>query len=471
MNPALRRIIERCLARDPASRYQSAGEVLAALDAVAGSRIAPVREEDAAWTLPPPPAVTAAAASQIVMTGREEEWRLLRAAWERSVTGRRQLALVAGEPGIGKTRLVMEFARSIAAEGYVLLGRCDQEALVPQQPFVEALEWYARQCPPAVLEGQLANVDGVWELAQLVAPLARRVAVIHEPVESNPEGRRYRLFEAVAALVSAIAGRQPLLMVLEDLHWADRPTLLLLRHLLRSSHEARLCLVATYRETELGRTHPLAEVLADLRREDGVTRIGLRGLDETDVSRLLGHWTGRETSASLTRLVASNTEGNPFFICEVLRHLEETGALSRILSDPRPIADLGGLPEGVREAIGRRLTRLSDECNRALGLAAVVGREFTLPVLLALSDMSEGPSARCDRRGICRPARACCPRSVRTLYVHARARARHALRRADARAPFTSAPSSCRGARQAGGGGRPATRGFGLSLCPRRVCG
>ena len=156
-------------------------------------------------------------------------------------------------------------------------------------------------------------LDGVWELAQLVAPLARRVAVIHEPVESNPEGRRYRLFEAVAALVSAIAGRQPLLMVLEDIHWADWPTLLLLRHLLRSSHEARLCLVATYRETELGRTHPLAKGLADLRREDGVTRIGLRGLEESDVNRLLGHWTGRETSASLTRLVASNTEGNPFF--------------------------------------------------------------------------------------------------------------------------------------------------------------
>ena len=392
VNPALRRIVERCLARDPARRYQNAAEVLAALDAVSSSGMTPVREEEKEvdWTLPLPPAVTAAGSSQIVLTGREEEWRQLRAAWDRSVAGRRQLALIAGEPGIGKTRLVMEFARSIAAEGYVLVGRCEQEALVPQQPFVEALEWYARQCPPAMLEGQLANVDGVWELAQLVAPLARRVAVVHEPVESNPEGRRYRLFEAVAALVSAIAARRPLLMVLEDLHWADRPTLLLLRHLLRSSHEARLCLVATYRETELGRTHPLAEVLADLRREDGVTRIGLRGLEEADVSRFLGHWTGGETSASLTRLVASNTEGNPFFICEVLRHLEETGALSRILSDPRPTADLGGLPEGVREAIGRRLTRLSAECNRALGLAAVVGREFTLPLLLALTHMSEG---------------------------------------------------------------------------------
>ena len=180
-------------------------------------------------------------------------------------------------------------------------------------------------------------------------------------------------------------------MVLEDLHWADRPTLLLLRHLLRSSHEAPLCLVATYRETDLGRTHPLAEVLAELRREDGVTSIGLHGLDEERVRQFLGQLDRTRKSASLTRLVAGNTEGNPFFICEVLRHLEETGALSRILSDPRPMRDdLGGLPEGVREAIGRRLSRLSDECNRALGLAAVVGREFTLPVLLALSEMSEG---------------------------------------------------------------------------------
>ena len=175
VNPALRRIIERCLARDPASRYQSAGEVLAALDAVAGSRIAPVREEDAAWTLPPPPAVTAAAgSSQIVMTGREEG--VAAAPRRLGAFGNRPPPAGArrGRAGNRKTRLVMEFARSIAAEGYVLLGRCDQEALVPQQPFVEALEWYARQCPPAVLEEQLANVDGVWELAQLVAPLARR---------------------------------------------------------------------------------------------------------------------------------------------------------------------------------------------------------------------------------------------------------------------------------------------------------
>ena len=147
--------------------------------------------------------------------------------------------------------------------------------------------------PAAVLEARLADVDGIWELAQLIAPLARRVPLVSAPVESNPEGRRYRLFEAVAALVSAIARARPLLMVLEDLHWADRPTLLLLRHLLRSSHEASLGIVATYRETELGRTHPLAEMLAELRREEGVTRIGLRGLEEEHVSQFIGQWIGR----------------------------------------------------------------------------------------------------------------------------------------------------------------------------------
>jgi tetratricopeptide (TPR) repeat protein/predicted Ser/Thr protein kinase len=389
--PALRRIIDRCLTRDPMRRYQRAGELLAALDAISDSRTPVLRsdEDDGAWIVPAPPALTALGASQIVLIGREQEWGLLRAAWERATTGQRQLALVAGEPGIGKTRLVMDFARSVGHEANVLFGRCDQEALVPHQPFVEALEWYLRECPPAVLEARLAEVDGIWELAQLISPLARRVSLVPAPVESNPEGRRYRLFEAVAALVSAIARGRPLLMVLEDLHWADRPTLLLLRHLLRSSHQASLAIVATYRETELGRTHPLAEMLAELRREEGVTRIGLHGLKEEDVSQFIGEWIGHESPAALTHLVAGKTEGNPFFVSEVLRHLSETGALATLTSGTRAPSDPGGLPEGVREVIGRRLSRLSDACNRVLGLAAVVGREFNLTVLNALAELPE----------------------------------------------------------------------------------
>ena len=391
VNPALRRIVERCLNRDPARRYQRAGELVAALEGVGrDSDTSPsnaIVQSD--WTVPLSPGLTAVTASQILLIGREEEWQLLQGAFRRAVSGRRQLALVAGEPGIGKTRLVMEFARAVASEGQVLLGRCDQEALLPQQPFVEALEWYVRECPQSILDEHLANLDGAWELAQLAAPLSRRVGPIREPAESHPESRRYRLFEAVATLISGIASRRPLLLVLEDLHWADRPTLLLLRHLLRSSHEAPLCIIATYRENELSRTHPLSEMLAELRREEGVTRIGLSGLEETHVHHFIERWVGREPPASLTHLVANNTEGNPFFISEVLRHLDETNQLSSLDAADRSPSDLGGLPEGVRDAIGRRLSRLSEGCHRILGFAAVIGREFALPVLQQVADLSE----------------------------------------------------------------------------------
>jgi tetratricopeptide (TPR) repeat protein/predicted Ser/Thr protein kinase len=393
VDPALRRVIERCLVRDPPYRYQRAGEALAALEAISGERqsLHGVGAIDASRiAIAPPPAFAAPAGSQTALVGRDAELGAMRASWERACAGRRQLVLVGGEPGIGKTRIVGEFARSIATSGITLLGRSDQEALVPYQPFVEALEWYARECPLGLLEAQLADVDGVRELAHLVPALRRRTALPAEQIESNPEGQRYRLFEAAAALLSNIAHSRPLLIVLEDLHWADRPTLLMLRHLVRSSHEAPLCLVATYRETELGRTHPLAEILADLRRDEGVARIGLRGLSEGHVEELITHWIGRDSPAALTRAVAENTEGNPFFIGEVLRHLGETGALTRFGGRQAPIGGKElGVPEGVREVIGRRLARLSEPCNRVLGLAAVVGREFNLPVLQALAELPE----------------------------------------------------------------------------------
>ncbi|HEX2340334.1 MAG TPA: protein kinase [Vicinamibacterales bacterium] len=392
VDPAVRRVIERCLTRDPENRYQRAGEALAALEAISGQRslhgISAI--DPSQIVIAPPPAFARPAEGQTALVGRDSELGAMRASWDRARAGRRQLVLVGGEPGIGKTRFVGEFARSIADGGITLLGRSEQEALVPYQPFVEAIEWYARECPLGLLEAQLGNVDGVRELAHLVPALRRRAAVPADQVESSPEGQRYRLFEATAALLSAIAQSRPLLIVLEDLHWADRPTLLMLRHLVRSSHEAPLCLVATYRETELGRTHPLAEILADLRRDEGVVRIGLRGLSEAHVEELITHSIGRDSPSTLTRAVAENTEGNPFFIGEVLRHLTETGALTRF---DQPQGARGGkelgVPEGVREVIGRRLARLSDPCNRVLGLAAVVGREFSLPVLQALADLPE----------------------------------------------------------------------------------
>jgi serine/threonine protein kinase/tetratricopeptide (TPR) repeat protein len=393
----LRRIVERCLAKKPEQRYQRGNELRSALDATdAGSDAVRVSstpgELEASWRVPPPPALEvlpSSLPSMVRLVGRESELATLMNAWRHAQAGQSQLVLVSGEPGIGKTRLTMEFARARYAEGAsVLLGRCDEEALVAYQPFVEALGWYLRHCPVSLLQARLQEAGGEAELASLIPEIARRGLATPGPVESNPEGRRYRLFEAVANLLCLISRTRPLLVVLDDIHWADRPTLLMLRHLLRSSQRATMCLVATYRETELDRTHPLSEMLAEFRREEATTRVALSGLTSEQVKQFIHVWTGHELPR-LTQLVFRNTEGNPFFIGEVLRHLSETGTLEQLeLQTRRPVDELG-LPEGVKEVVGRRLARLSEPCNRVLTLAAVIGREFSFSILQALADSPE----------------------------------------------------------------------------------
>ena len=389
-------IVSRCLAKNLAQRYKSAAEIRAALETLRSGtpRVGMTADKLGTlqqWFMPPQPALAMIGPNPIELVGRESEMAAIGRAWEKARAGHRQLILLAGEPGIGKTRLALEFARATAGvEGIVLLGRCDQEALVPYQPVVEALEWYVRTCPVPVLRVQLEEIEAASELADLIPALARRISIPIETIESNAEGRRYRLFEAVASLLSIAARSRPLVLVLEDVHWADRPTLLLLRHLLRSSHEAALLIIATYRETELDRTHPLAEVLSDLRREGASTRVALRGLGPNEVGQFITASLGREAPAALTRLVVESTEGNPFFVSEVLRHVGEAGILERLESGKGKTAiDDLGLPEGVRETIGRRLTRLSEMCNRIFGVAAVVGREFDFSVLQAVADVSE----------------------------------------------------------------------------------
>ncbi len=312
--------------------------------------------------------------------------------WTRATNGQCQLILIAGEPGIGKTHLASEFARVRAASAAtVLAGRCDEEALVPYQPFVEALSWYARVCPERDLRAELAAIGGGAELGPLIPELLRRVPDLPTQPAMNPEGQRYRLFEAVAELLAQASAVRPMMLVFDDLHWADKPTLLMLRHVMRASNAASLCIVGTYRESELTRTHSLAEMLADLRREPAVARLSLRGLEEAQVKGLIDTFVGGDASPQLTRLVADSTEGNPFFIGEMLRHLTETGAFAKLHSasgSGKSVTDLG-LPEGVKEVIGRRLSRLSEGCNRTLSLAAVIGREFAIEVLEALGDLPE----------------------------------------------------------------------------------
>jgi class 3 adenylate cyclase/tetratricopeptide (TPR) repeat protein len=359
---------------------------------------APVSACEVAWEpLPAPSLPMPALLTDIgrIFVGRDRELERLEQLWKEVAAGELRVAFLPGEPGVGKTRLAAELAREVHEEGAtVLAGRCDEDLGVPYQPFVEALRHFLDFTPDGDLPQRLGRYGG--ELTRLVPELTARVPDLPPPLRSDPETERYRLFDGVAAWLAALSADRPLLLVLDDLQWAAKPTLLLLRHVIRSSEPVRLFLLATYRDTEVSRTHPLAELLADLRGQTGVERISLTGLDSAGVVAYMERAAGYdldEEDLGLAHAIHEETEGNPFFVRELLRHLTETGGLTR--RDGRwftrlPIEELG-IPEGVREVVARRLSRLSAEANRVLQMAAVAGTEFALPVVRDATGLDEGP--------------------------------------------------------------------------------
>jgi class 3 adenylate cyclase/tetratricopeptide (TPR) repeat protein len=349
----------------------------------------PVSVVEVGWTprtgRPFPTRLTDARTTAFV--GRDRERAAMEGAWRIAATGERRALLVAGEPGIGKTSLVAEVASALHMHGAaVLYGHCDEGNDVPYQPFAEIVDDAVRaHVVPAL-------TDDV-ELAPLRA-LRPRASAPDEltPINGshNTEFDRFALFHAVECIVHAVARSGPVVVVIDDLHWASTPTLLLLHHALRRPDIPVLWLL-TYRDTDLRRAHPLAATLADLRRVEGVERISLDGLHESEVeiivTQLLAARGVERDAAPLADALHRETEGNPFFVHEVLRHLVETKQL-----EPAPdgaVEDLG-IPESVREVIGRRLDLLSDAANRALTVAAVIGRAFELDVIERVTDDTSG---------------------------------------------------------------------------------
>ena len=329
-----------------------------------------------------------------VFVGRKRELEALDELWKEVLSGGRRVALLAGEPGVGKTRLAAQLASRLHAEGAVVLaGRCDEDLGVPYQPFVEALRHFIEHSLAEELPGSLGRYGG--ELVRLVPELGERVSHLAPQLSSDPETERYRLFDAVASWLADASTRSPVLLVLDDLHWAAKPTLLLLRHVLRYADRVPLLVVATYRDTEVGRGHPLFELLADVRRIGGVERFSLAGLDVAEVGAFLDA-AGDDRFASvrdeaLPRAVWAETRGNPFFLTEVIRHLTESGAFERRggRCTTNAVLDQLAVPEGVRDVVGRRLSRLSDDANRLLGTASVIGLEFETDLLQAASGFGE----------------------------------------------------------------------------------
>ena len=325
-----------------------------------------------------------------VFVGRDEELERLLRLWKEATAGERRVALVAGEPGIGKTRLAVELAVGVRdSGGVVLAGRCDEDLGVPYQPFVEALRHYVT----CAENRRLGRYGG--ELVRLLPELSQLVPGLPEPLRSDPETERYRLFDALAAWLADVSAEAPVLLVLDDLHWAAKPTLLLLRHVLRSQELLRLLVLITYRDSDIGRGHPMSDLLADLRRDGGVERLALPGLDTAGVAAFIetaaGHTLDEDEAQQLPGVVWRETEGNPFFVAELLRHLSESGAIEQ--RDGRWVLNAAvdelGIPEGVRDVVGRRLSRLAESTNRILATAAVVGPEFEPAVVERAAGVGE----------------------------------------------------------------------------------
>jgi tetratricopeptide (TPR) repeat protein len=357
----------------------------------------PHREESASPTssaericLPPPPLLTAGGPAQIELLGREGELSALAGAWDAARRGQPGLVVVTGEPGVGKTRLVFEFARSIAPDATVLVGRCDEHALLPFAPFIEILQWLVRTCPGPSLRAGLSHIEGSIELAQLVPGVARFAGKDPASVAATAEGRRYRMFEAFAGLLQTMSREGPILLVIDDLHWADRESMLLLRHVVRAAHHSAICTIVTCSEAERQPAQGPLEVLADLHREPSAVRVHLRGLSEDFVRLFVSRWTGRRAAAGMARFIGESTQGNPLFMGEVLRHLSDTAMFSQVETSPgaATLGDLG-LPETVVDLIERRLLRLSEPCQRLLMLGAVAGREFSLWIVEAVAGLPE----------------------------------------------------------------------------------
>lgn len=319
------------------------------------------------------------------VVGREAESQVLDLAIGAAWVGQRRAVFVAGEPGIGKTRLVAAAARRAHRDGaLVLFGRCEEDLSVAYQPFTEALQSGLGAIDPGVVADHVGHSGG--ELRRLVPDLEGP-----EPVRAEPELEQARLFDAVADLLERIAEQHRVVVVLDDLHWATASTIALLRHLLHADPHAQWCVLGTYRDTEVDRSHPLGALLADIPRVEGLERIGLGGLDGRGVEDLVMAASGddlNDDTRALAAALADRTAGNPFFANQVLRHLVERGAL--VQQDGRwaptgPIDDFD-LPVGVLDAVGRRLAVLSPATDRVMSVAAVSGLEFNVRILQEVAE-------------------------------------------------------------------------------------
>lgn len=329
------------------------------------------------------PSVEAADVQRGVFVGREAELSQLTTALDDAFAGRGRLALLVGEPGIGKSRLAEELVRRARSRGAsTMIGRCWEAGGAPAYwPWVQSLRAHLRATPRDRLREELGSSGP--HLAHLLPELRELFPDIPEPIPVDAESARFRLFEAVSTLLANAGRHRPLVLVLDDVHAADEPSLLLLRFLARELGGNRVLVVGAYRNVDPSPSDPLTATLTELAREPVTRTIVLGGLGEDDVRRFIELTTGESPGTDLVAAIHEETEGNPLFVGEIVRLLASEGSLSPDAA-PRVV-----IPQSVRDVIARRLRHLSETCAHTLLLASVLGREFPLSVLARMADLPE----------------------------------------------------------------------------------
>jgi len=381
--PPLETLTLQLLEKDPEKRPESAAVVLQALEAIEAGRVEKEPSQEAPAENP---------LYRRVFVGREPELKQLQSAFDGAISGQGALMMVTGEPGIGKTALCEQLATYATLRGgRTLVGHCYEKGSLslPYLAFVEALRSYVLTRETKDLREELGT--GASDVARIVSEIRERLK-IKLRTQKDPEEERYRLLQAVTDFLTNAAAVQPMLVVLEDLHDADKGTLDMLTHVSRNLTGARLLVVGTYRDVEVDRSHPLSAALAELRRISTYGRVLLRGLNADEVRRMMESITRESVPWGLSEAVHRQTEGNPLFVQEVVRYLVEEGLIARKEGQWRPTRDTPlemSIPEGLRDVIGKRLSLLSPECNQLLAVASVIGREFALETLKAVAGINE----------------------------------------------------------------------------------
>ncbi|HUE26652.1 MAG TPA: BTAD domain-containing putative transcriptional regulator [Solirubrobacteraceae bacterium] len=368
------------LSQDPALAFVAAPDEPAAGERVAVEDIAGVAADSSTGyrvRIPTSP-------TQGPLVGRNRESALLRDWWASVGTGDGGLLLVEGDPGIGKTRLVGELARAVEIDGaLVLWGRCDEEPVAPFQPFAEALGRYFH----AESADRISRMPN-WQLAEL-SRLVLRLREYATPLDGDPgdpETNRYRFFEAVTATLSELSGNGKLLLVVDDLHFADQPTLLLLRHVLRNIDRAKAGIVGMYIDAEVPSGHSARQSVAGLRSDRSVETVHLEGLSEDGVEELVRSWP--KVAVDLVPQLFKLTDGNPLFLEEMLAHLGEQGVGQDGGHGDAPVSPDLEPPEAIRELVARRVSRLPEDVIYLLQAAAVAGQECEASIVAEAAALS-----------------------------------------------------------------------------------